>query len=121
MNLSSLLGSLLAQALAKPINKGATWLARQTEGPAKGNQFLANNASAVAAGESLLTNSLAQAATAHLDNDALAGKLGIPTTEQGIVAAAASAITGQSTLDLSQQGLLTDYLEQKIVQTTQPH
>ena len=119
MNLSSLLGSLLAQALAKPINKGATWLARQTAGPAKGNQFLAANAPVLSAVESVAAGELAQSALSqvgatHLTNDKIAKSLGIPTTEEGLIAAGVSA-AGSGTLDLSDPASTAAFLTQNLV------
>ena len=119
MNLSSLLTSLLASALAKPINKGATWLVRQTDGKDKGNAQLAANAPVINAVEGAVAGSLAQTAlsqvgAAHLTTDKLAKSLGIPTTEEGLIAAGVSA-AGSGTLNLSDPASAVAFLAQNLV------
>ena len=119
LNFSSLLSSLLSSALAKPINKGATWLVRQTDGKAKGDAQLAANAPALSAVEGMAAGELAQTAlsqvgAAHLTTDKLAKSLGIPTTEEGLIAAGVSA-AGSGTLNLSDPASAVAFLAQNLV------
>ncbi len=107
MNFSSLFAPLLQQMLYPQIQKAGLWAARQSLGKTAGNAAVpALNA---------LAGSLAQVAAAHLTHDKLAGQVGLQTTEQALTAAAGQVITGQSTLDLSRQTLLANFLSQNIV------
>ncbi len=119
VNLSSFLDSLLASALRKPINKGATWLVRQTDGKNKGNAQIAANAPILSAVENAAAGELAQTAlsqvgAAHLTTDKLAKSLGIPTTEEGLIAAGVSA-AGSGTLNLSDPASAVAFLAQNLV------
>ena len=124
MNLSSLFASLLQPLILKPLNKGATWLARQTAGPAKGNQFLAANAPAVNAVEnslssvvagSLAQSALSQVGAAHLTTDKLAKSLGIPTTEEVLIAAGVGQAEQAGVLNLSDPAAALGFLAANLV------
>ena len=102
MNLLSLLTPYLQNALQKPLQKAVTWAYRQDDGKTHGDAVEAQNAPLVNAAVGAVAGDLAQAAlsqigAAHLTTDKLAKSLGIPTTEEGLIAAGVSA-AGSSTL-----------------------
>lgn len=120
MNLSTLLAPLLKSVLRKPINKGATWLACQTDGKEKGDAQIAAAQPVLDAVEGAVAGSLAQAAlsqvgAAHLTTDKLAKSLGIPTTEEGLIAAGVGQAAGAATLNLSDPASALSFLAANLV------
>ena len=119
MNLSSLLASLLTKPLLQQVQKAGTWATRQIDGKDKGDAALAANAPAINAVEGAVAGELAQTAlsqvgAAHLTTDKLAKSLGIPTTEEGLIAAGVSA-SASGTLNLSDPASAVAFLAQNLV------
>ena len=119
MNLSSLLAALLAKPILTQVQKAGVWATRKIDGTDRGNAQIAADKPVYDAVESAVAGSLAQTAlsqvgAAHLTTDKLAKSLGIPTTEEGLIAAGVSA-SGSGTLNLSDPASAVAFLVQNVV------
>ena len=119
MNLTTLFQALLSKPILMQIQKAGTWATRQIDGKTKGDAQFAANAPVVNAVEGVVAGELAQTAlsqvgAAHLTTDKLAKSLGIPTTEEGLIAAGVSA-AGSGTLNLSDPASAVAFLAQNLV------